>query len=251
VISRRTARLNSLTLLAAIAIFIPLAELILRLALPAPSVYRALPPKLTATFDVRYAEGVQGPSLFKVNTMGARSREWATDRRSEYRVLCPGGSTTEGLANDQSRVWTTLLERKLGTMPDGRRPWVGNIAKSGWASRHHALQVRHLLDVYDPDTVVLLVGVNDLASRLKQGDAYDPHYMEKPENQPELVRQSFAISPGLFPSEWPDDPWYKRTRVWLLFRLLRYRTQNPPEEEQDPEGRHLLHWRQATSGARA
>ena len=242
--------LNGLTLLSAVALSIPLAETALRLAWPAPSVYRALPPNLKTTFEVRFADGVQGPSRYEVNSMGVRAWEWATDRRSEYRILCMGGSTTEGLANDQSRVWTALLERKLGTMPDGRRVWVGNIGKSGWSSRHHLLQAQHLLDVYDPDWVVVLAGVNDLASRLKQGDDYDPRYTEKLENHAELVRQSFAVSPGRFPSEWAGDPWFKTTRVWLLCRLLMHRTQNPAEEDQDPEGRYLVRWRQARARGR-
>jgi len=38
--------------------------------------------------------------------------------------------------------------------------------------------------------------------------------------------------------------------VWLLFRSLKHRTQNPPEEDQDPEGRYLLRWRQARAGGR-
>lgn len=221
-----------------------LLELGLRVVLPPPTGYRALPPNLTATFRMRDARGVEGPSVYRVNSMGARSREWAAERGTEYRVLCLGGSTTESLANDQSRTWTTLLERGLGTL-DGRRVWVGNVGKSGWSTRHHRVQAHHLLPVYDPDAVVLLAGVNDLSSRLKQGGDYDPRFFEKPENQAALLRQSFAVSPGRFPSEWPDDPWPKRTRLWLVLRGLKYGLLRQPDDAQDPEGRYLRGWREA------
>jgi len=244
----RRAALNAVTLVVTIVLFVPLAELGLRLALPAPTIYRPLPPNLTQTFEVRSARGVQGPALYKVNSMGARSREWAAERGTEYRVLCMGGSTTESLANDQSRAWTTLLEQRLGRLPDGRTVWVGNIGKSGWSTRHHVLQARHLLDVYDPDCVVLLTGVNDLASRLKRGPDADPS-VEPDLGDLDLLRQSFAIAPGRFEAEWPEDPWYKRTRLWLMVRRLKQGA-TPSPEAQDPQGAYLLRWRQARAGGR-
>ncbi|HEY6549162.1 MAG TPA: SGNH/GDSL hydrolase family protein, partial [Vicinamibacteria bacterium] len=236
---------NLLTALVAAGLCLPVLELGLRIVLPAPTAYRALPPNLTASFWLKNARGVAGPSSYRVNSMGARSREWDDNRRREYRVLCMGGSTTESLVNDQSRAWTTLLEQELGTLADGRRVWVGNIGRSGWSTRHHRLQARHLLGVYDPQVVVVLAGVNDLASRLKQGSDYDPRYLEKPERQATLVRQSFAVAPGRFASEWHDDPWLKRTRLWQLLRRLKYGVADQPDEFQDPEGRYLQRWRAA------
>ncbi len=241
---------NCFTVLAAAALCPLILELGLRAALPAPADYRALPPNLTASFRLRDARGVAGPAVYRVNSMGARSREWGPDRRSEYRVLCMGGSATESLANDQSRAWTTLLERAMGTLADGRRVWVGNIGKSGWSTRHHRIQARHLLGVYDPDAVVLLAGVNDLSSRLKRGPGYDPAYFEKAENQETLVRQSFAMSPGRFAGEWHDDPWPKRTRLWLLLRRLKYDVLEQPDDAQDPEGKYLQRWRGARASGR-
>lgn len=245
----RTVLPNALTLALAIALCLPLAELLLRLLLPAPSVYRALPPNLEARFDGGWIPGVKGSSLYKVNSMGARGREWSADRDSEFRLLCMGGSTTEGLVNDQSRVWTSLLEQKLGTMPDGRRAWVGNIGRSGLSTRHHVVQATHLLDVYDPDCVVLLAGINDLTSRLRQDGDYDPFYAEKPESGVPLLQQSFAVSPGRFASEYVNDSWWKRTRLWLLLRLVKYQILRMPEL-QDPRGSYLVRWRQLRARGR-
>jgi hypothetical protein len=237
--------------LATVAAVLPILELGLRWLYPSPTVYRPLTPGLSATFHLQNAHGVKGPSLYQINSMGARAREWGRDRRAEYRVLCMGGSATESLANDQSRTWTSLLEQALGNWPDGRRTWVGNIGGSGWSTRHHRTQARHLFEVYDPDAVVLLTGVNDLSSRLKQGDAYDPGYPDTARGAEALRRQSFAISPGRFADEWSYDPWVKRTRLWLLLRKARHRVWARPEAEQDARGVHLSRWRAArASGTR-
>lgn len=249
---RARALLLNVTLLAAtVGVCLPLAEGVLRLAWPAPKVYRALRPGLEAVFTPNHSPGVQGPSTFKVNSMGVRGREFGPARAAEYRILCIGGSTTESLVNDQSRVWTTLLETKLHPLPDGRAVWVGNAGRSGLTSRHHALQMRHLPEVYDPDAVVLLVGINDLSRRLSQGHAYDPHFAERAENRIMLMREAFTIFPGQFASEWPDDPWLKRTRLWQLARVVKYRLLRR-SEVQDPAGESFARWRRhRASGGRA
>jgi lysophospholipase L1-like esterase len=238
----RGALLNSFAAVVATALLVPVSELLLRVALRAPTTYRALPPNLTATFEGLGIPGLQGPSVYKTNSMGVRAREWSSDRRSEYRVLCMGGSTTECLGTDQSRVWTFLLEQRLGTLGDGRRAWVGNIGRSGLTTAHHVLQARHLLDVYDPDCVVLLTGVNDLLGRLRQGDAYDPGLLERPEQRELAIRYSFAVSPGQFASKSPDDPWWRRTRLWQLLRSAKQRLLSLPDRI-DLEGDYLLRWR--------
>lgn len=238
----RRAAPNVLVLAVSVALSLVAAELLLRVLLPAPTEYRALVPGLEATFETGYVTGVQGPSLYNVNSMGVRGREWGPDRGSEYRVLCLGGSATECLITDQRRVWTSLLEQRLGRRPDGGQSWVGNIGRSGLNTRHHVLQMRRLLGVYDPDAVVLLAGVNDLSSRLRQGDSGEPLSPQGPENQSALTRQAFAVHPGRFGSEWADDPWLKRTRLWLLLRHVKYQVLKQPED-QDQEGLYLRRWR--------
>lgn len=245
---RAHALLGNLTLLGvSLAVCLSVAELALRVASPAPTVYRVLSPGLEAVIHPNHSPGVQGPSQYRVNSMGARSRELSPVRASEYRILCIGGSTTEGLETDQSRIWTTLLERKLDPLPDGRRVWVGNVGRRGVSSRHHVLQMSHLLEAFDPDCVLMLVGVNDLSRRLIQGDAYDPGFARQPENQLLLMRESLAVFPGQFGSESPDDPWFKRTRLWRLLRLTKYRVLRR-SEIQDPEGRSYQRWREYRAG---
>jgi hypothetical protein len=167
------------------------AELGFRIILPDSRVYQALTPKQEVTFNAQdYAKGVQGPAVFKVNSMGVRGREWSDDRASEYRVLCLGGSTTESLLNDQNRTWTTLLEHKLEPLVPGYDTWVGNIGKAGLASAHHVVQLKHL-DIYDPNLIVALVGSSDLMSYLKQsGDGSDSRIAVDVERT--LEEESFA-----------------------------------------------------------
>ena len=144
-----------------------LVELGLRVFSRTPSGYFAMTPNLRATFNADlHAKGVQGPAIFKVNSRGFRSREWSTDRASEYRIICLGGSTTESVLNDQSRIWTTLLERQLGQLRDGRHAWVGNMGKAGLASNHHVVQLKHL-DLYDPNLIIVLVGSSDFMHRAR------------------------------------------------------------------------------------
>lgn len=225
-----------------------LGEAILRIVWPSASVFRALPPGLRVRFHAPHIHGVQTPSVYQVNSMGVRGREWSERRESEYRILCLGGSTTQSLVTDDSRVWTTLLETRLGRLPDGRRTWVGNIGRAGLASAEHVLQMRHLLDVYDPDAVVLLVGINDLLHRLR-AEPYEPYALNRPENQPYLWQRAFGVFPGSVPQDRSRNRWLERTRTWQLLLAARYKALNLPHTE-DRDGRNLLRWRARRAAGR-
>jgi hypothetical protein len=195
---------------------------------------------LEATFNAQdYAKGVHGPALFKVNSMGFRSREWSDHRASEYRILCLGGSTTESLLNDQSRIWTTLLEQKLTGLVAGRVMWVGNIGKAGLATAHHIVQLKHL-DVYGPDLVVALVGSSRFMSSLKPGgDAPDSENAVDVERT--LEEEAFALVPDR-PLFDPIASWYRRTRTWRLVSELSHFVSHQ-SQLQDREGLSLKSWR--------
>jgi lysophospholipase L1-like esterase len=224
------------------------AELSMRLLWRGSPTYRALPAGQEVTFNPKHQPGVVGPSVYKVNSFGVRGREWG-DRATEFRVLCIGGSTTECLVTDQSRIWTTLLEKELGVLPDGRRAWVGNIGKSGLGTAHHIRQMKHLLPVYPLDVVVLLVGANDLQSLLKRPGGYDPRATQGPEAERLLMEQSFAVAPGGVGTTWPGDPWYKRLRLWHVTRVFKYQVLRRPEQ-QDPEGVTVQRWRALRAAGR-
>ena len=231
------------TLSAATAISLAAAESALRLFHSTATQYLAIAPHTRAVFDPLHSRGVQGPSVYQVNSMGARGREWAHDRTIERRILALGGSTTECLYTDQSRVWTCLLEQKLDDVRAGRSVWVGNIGRSGLNCRHHVVQVQHL-DVYDPDMVILMAGVNDLSTRLLRDADYDPHFMDQVDNIKRLTEQAFQVIPDQAAAvRWPDDPWHKRTRIWGLLRTIKYQRLNA-SSVQDVHGESIKRWRQ-------
>jgi GDSL-like Lipase/Acylhydrolase family len=230
---------GALSILFGVTLAFGVAELGLRVVVPNPRVYRALAPNLEVTLNAQdHAKGVQGPALFKVNSMGVRGREWSGNRASEYRVLCLGGSTTESLLNDQGRIWTTLLEHKLNPMADGRDTWVGNIGKAGLGSEHHIVQLKHL-GVYDPNLIVALVGSSDFMSYLKQGDDSDSR--DAVERERRLEDEAFALVPGR-PLLDPLGNWYKRTRLWGLGSELTQFVFHK-SDFQDRGGLSLKRWR--------
>jgi len=230
----------SLSILFGVILAFVVAELGFRIILPNSRVYRSLTPKQEVIFNAQdYAKGVQGPALFKVNSMGVRGREWSNDRTSEYRVLCLGGSTTESLLNDQNRIWTTLLEHKLQALVPGYDTWVGNIGKAGLGSAHHIVQLKHL-DIYDPNLVVALVGSSDFMSHLKQiGSGADSRNAAQMERT--LEEEAFSIVPDR-PLFDPLSSWYKRTRIWRLGSNLSNFVSHQ-SQFQDRQGLSLKRWR--------
>jgi lysophospholipase L1-like esterase len=241
--SGKRVAFDGLSVVFGVALALLLVELALRLFWPAPSGYRAMHPIREATFDAGlYAKGIQGPALFKVNSMGFRSREWGADRASEYRILCLGGSTTESILNDQSRIWTTLLEQHLRQFPDGRRVWVGNMGKAGLASKHHVAQLKHVQS-YDPDLIIVLVGSSDFMSRLKQGDedsGTNLAYM--PGSERLLEEQSFDVLPPETLLWNEPGTWYRSTRLWQLLSPIKNTVSNR-SQTQDSDGSSLKRWR--------
>lgn len=243
----RQVGLTVLLLVGGSAVGLVIGEILLRLLIAPAAGYRALTPGLEAKFESQSPSGARSTTVFRVNSMGVRGREWSSDRRSEYRVLCMGGSTTECQTTDQSVVWTTLLEEELGTVA-GRSVWVGNIGRSGLASDEHVLQMRHLLDVYDPDVVVLLEGVNDLSRRLRQGPSFDPSIFDSPEGRRRLEEHAFAVSPESPGRGWAKDNWLKRTRTWRLLRRLKF---DVLKREEDPGDLGKVgSWRERRAGGR-
>jgi hypothetical protein len=244
----RTIVFRAFSIFAGATVALVLAELVLRVFLPSPSGYFAMTPNLQATFSAQlHAKGVGGAAVFKVNSMGFRSREWSTNRASEYRIVCLGGSTTESLLNDQDRIWTTLLEKRLGQLPHGRRPWVGNMGKAGLTSRHHVVQLKHL-DLYDPDLIIVLAGSSDFMSRLKQDDR-NPNLADQPEDERTLEEQAFAALPDEFLWDQPTT-WYRSTRLWRRMSVLFGRSVLTGSLQEDQYGLSLERWRAMRAGGK-
>jgi lysophospholipase L1-like esterase len=81
------------------------------------------------------------------------------------------------------------------------------------------------------DVVVFLIGINDLALRSGQLDAYDPFFAQKEVNRAELL-EAF----GMFPESDQHLPFYKRTRLWQAGRAFRRALDPPRWPIQDEHG---------------
>jgi lysophospholipase L1-like esterase len=244
----RTARYLRRGLLALLGILAGclLFELTLRIVSPPPG-FRALAPGVEFRFDVKTAPGVHGPSRFHINSMGVRGREWAADRDGEFRVLCMGGSTTECIVTDQETVWTSLLEQRLGAV-DGRRAWIGNIGRSGIFTDVHVLQARELLDVYDPDAMTLLVGINDLCEALCRSETFDLAIFCSDERVRRMEELAFAVVP---PWANPGHAWnpLRCTHLWTLLHDVKFSLR--VEEAMDSRFNNVRKWQeQRAAGSR-
>ena len=137
-------------------------------------VYYVWPSNLNKRFlpDSNIMSGVNGESIFTINELGYRG-PIIKDKEKEYRILTIGGSTTECLYLDNSETWPNLIMEKLGITKDGRKVIVMNIGKSGHNIRDHIIQLQ-LINLYEPDLVIFMVGANDLLLRLSQGEAWKP-----------------------------------------------------------------------------
>lgn len=178
---------NLLLLAASLLLAILLAEPLLRLAIPSADRYDVWEPGFRIVFRPipGVMPGVSGDARFFVNSEGLRGDEPDPAHRMVLLVL--GGSTTECLYLDQEEAWPmqlqTLLSRHYGFPVR-----VGNAGKSGMTSLDHVLHMRHLLPRLDQvQTVLVLAGVNDLAMRLEQDDAFDPNPPENPDHAFSLV----------------------------------------------------------------
>jgi lysophospholipase L1-like esterase len=185
--------------------------------------------KTEIQIDPAIIHGVAGPAHINTNSSGVRGDEWSRDRSKEYRILTIGGSTTECLLNDQPNTWPAQLQTKLGTL-NGRKVWVGNAGHGGFNSRHNVLEMRYMLDQYDPDAVVMLIGGNDMGLLLAEGASYDSGFVYNPEKMRNLAVNDFiekpvAVLKSTTPPRRPLARWVHNLYVTMFAKevLRRYR----------------------------
>jgi hypothetical protein len=224
------------------------AEATLRMLLPNHDKFYVWAPNMR--YELRPSpaviSGVVGPTRFTVNSLGIRGRELSSDSRREYRILAVGGSTTECLFLDDRKSWPFLLQEFLHKTRDGRSVWVGSIGKSGMNSRDHIVQLKHLLPQYPRmDRILVLVGINDLNWRLREGD-------NKFFSEEQQLDHAFAVLPTSDPWGFavvPSDAfWYRRTALYGLARKVRTEVEGSVaaalDWQEDPAG-HFYERRRA------
>ena len=231
----RTIVASSLLVFASASLTLLTAEYILRLAMP--DSYYVWPPKLSRIFQPAEGlmPGIEGNARFIVNEAGLRGDPLPDDLRPQ--LLAIGGSTTESIYLDQTETWPQLLQQKLGT--EDLPVWVGNAGKAGTSSRHHVLQIEKLLDQHPTvSTVVMLVGVNDLNTRLTEDEAYQPLPYKEYSANPGIVQRAFSRYPAgrLHGIHLRDTViWHRLKQLGLILF--------PPNTMQDSKGEMVLNWR--------
>jgi lysophospholipase L1-like esterase len=121
---------------------------------------------------------------------------------------------------DQEKAWPALLQAGLGKTVNGRRVWVGNLDKAGFNTRDHLALMRLVIEQYDVDAIVMLIGGNDMVHRLMQGERYDPHFVEDEARYRNWVSSRFWMVPLTMQSA--EGLFFKRTALWRLAKQLKY-----------------------------
>jgi lysophospholipase L1-like esterase len=158
--------------------------------------------------------GVQGAATESINSWGLRGGE-PPPRSAAYRIICLGGSTTEGCYLDDTETWPAQLQKQW---KDTASPvWSAAAAVSDFDSGHHLRWLESSPLVAEVDCVVVLVGAND------------------------LVRAVLGLDSG-----WPPPPRTLRLNtIDLLQRIWNVRLEHGLLI--DPEGRLLMQSRRDRS----
>lgn len=231
-----------LIILAGLAIL----ELAARRLSPPPDHFYIWPPNLERTFtpDQEILPGTSPRAWFRTNAFGLRS--YNPSPTDNYRILVLGGSAAECLYLNQRETWPRRIGDNLNQAYPRLQTWVGNGGRSGQTSRDHIFHLNYLpLRALDIDTIVLLIGANDLQLRLQQGESYDPDYLKQPGAELAQIDRAFLSVP--YPFIRPPLPFYKKLGIWRMARRVarRFRGERP----QDPRGEVIALWRENRRGS--
>ncbi|MEQ8767347.1 MAG: SGNH/GDSL hydrolase family protein [Planctomycetota bacterium] len=128
--------------------------------------WKALPKNLTLTWPKRFR--VPDASV-RTNAHGLRMREVETEKPSgRYRIACLGDSVTFGWGVSEASAYPRALETILRERYPHRDIEVLNFGVPGYSSEQVRRLIRHRLAAWQPDLVLVAVGVND-------GALYDEH----------------------------------------------------------------------------
>jgi tetratricopeptide (TPR) repeat protein len=116
----------------------------------------------------------------------------ALRQRHEYRILCLGESTTAG--NAEHGRYPEMLEQILNRQDLGVQVAVINRGQTGGSSRHVVGSLDKDLNEFEPNLVVVMMGINDIGKTPSYGS---------------------IIAPGA-------ERWYGSFRLYKLYRMIRF-----------------------------
>ena len=106
-------------------------------------------------------EGGLRVAAFLLARSSGHSETAADATEGSFRILCIGDSNTYGTGVERIETYPAQLQQFLNAAPGAPRFQVTNLGVPG----SNSAQVRHrlpqYLDLYDPDLVIVLIGVND------------------------------------------------------------------------------------------
>lgn len=148
--------LLSLTVLLALVV----AEAFIRWQLPAPPLHLRAPGlRLVWNPEADLFRGASAHATYTTGSRGFRGRD-LPNTSSDYRILCVGGGTTEGLYLDDEETWPARLQAKIDDSNTGLW-WVGNVGYSSCCLQEHLAFLQESPLVSDVDCVVLMLGADD------------------------------------------------------------------------------------------
>lgn len=165
---------------------------------------------ITKTYK-QHVHGVKKVVTYQRNEFGLRSLSMTQYEKSEdlIRVFCTGASTTQQINQETQDTWCGLLEIKLNeTFTDsGFRFQTASYGGGGLRAINNAEYIKDHINKIDPDIVVTLLGVNDLA--LNGGPDYAPEIAAE-----KLVKSNWTMKKIL-------HNYSQLRRRWHLMKLNR------------------------------
>ncbi|PIE52981.1 hypothetical protein CSA37_03460 [Candidatus Fermentibacteria bacterium] len=109
--------------------------------------------------------GITPGGVLSTNIWGFRGEDPPENWNEMLTIVTVGGSTTANYYLDDSRTWSHVMQQELRkTFSD---TWVGNAGIPRHSTDTHLLLIREVMPEINPDVIVFLVGVNDMAPFLR------------------------------------------------------------------------------------
>jgi len=107
--------------------------------------------------------GVKPTVTYSKTWFGFRSISMTSRRKDAdtTRILCLGASTTDQAAQDTDSIWCSLLEIELDSVLHVDLETAA-LGRGGWRSADLLRWVNDNIETYEPDVVIVLMGINDL-----------------------------------------------------------------------------------------
>lgn len=115
------------------------------------------------------AVGPGGEGAQSINRLGFRGEEISREKsEGTFRILALGGSTTYGVEVHNDETWPAILQAELNCdrFSSFDRVEVVNAGVCGYLSDHHLFRLRRELLELRPDMIIVMSGLNDIASVL-------------------------------------------------------------------------------------